>query len=307
MAKYRKIDTRIWNDEKFREASLSCQHLFLFILTHPSLTPLGAMRASAVGLMDELDWEAKGFPEAFQEAFAEGLAKAFWKHDRKARILWVPKFLKYNAPESPNVIKAWAKCLDDIPESPLKIEAIQSAKDYAEGLTEGYAKAFREAFAEALPKASLNQEQEQEQEQEQDKSFTPSDEGVVASQAADAPPAKRSAKTSKTATPSCPHQEILDLYHAELPMLPPIRIWNDQRQGLLRARWRENPKHQSLEFWRRLFVYVRERCPFLIGQVNPTGDRKAFNADLEWIIRPTNFAKIIEGRYEDKSREAAHG
>jgi len=146
MAKYRKIDPKIWNDEKFYTASLSCQHLFLFILTHPQMTPVGAMRTSPGGLEDELEWQSKGFPEAFPEAFQEGCDKGFWKYDRKAKFLWVPNFTKYNAPESPNVIKSWVGCWDDLPEGNTKNELFQSLKALLEGYGEGYQIAFREAF-----------------------------------------------------------------------------------------------------------------------------------------------------------------
>lgn len=172
MAKYRKIDPRIWNDEKFYTASLSCQHLFLFILTHPSMTPVGAMRVSPAALEAELDWASKGFPEGFPEAFAEGCGKGFWKYDSKAKFLLVPNFLKYNRPESPNVVKSWAGCWDDLPECDHKLKLYQSLKGFAEGCGEAFAKAFAEAFTKdflkAYAKTLLNQEQEQEQEQEQD-------------------------------------------------------------------------------------------------------------------------------------------
>ena len=150
-SKYRKIDPKIWNDEKFYTASLSCQHLFLFILTHPHMTPVGAMRTSPAGLADELDWSEKGFPQAFPEAFAEGCSKGFWKYDKRAKFLMVPNFLKYNRPESPNVIKSWFGCWNDLPECPLKTEVYQLLKGLAKGFGEGFAKAFTEAFPKDLP------------------------------------------------------------------------------------------------------------------------------------------------------------
>ena len=89
----------------------------------------------------------------------------------------------------------------------------------------------------------------------------------------------------------CPHQKIIELYHSQLPQLRKIKVWSDKRQKALRTRWKENPKHQSLEFWERLFSYVA-RSDFL------TGKKGEWQADLEWIINPTNFIKIIEGKYD---------
>lgn len=77
-----------------------------------------------------------------------------------------------------------------------------------------------------------------------------------------------------------------------------MRSWPEDRQAFLRTRWREDPKRQSLDWWRRFFGYVR-RCPFLMGQSNSAG-RDPFLADLEWLIRPKNFRKVVEGKYEAK-------
>jgi hypothetical protein len=106
--------------------------------------------------------------------------------------------------------------------------------------------------------------------------------------------------------PDCNHQAVIDLYHLTLPTLNRVEVWNDTRQGLLRSRWREvaqelvkdgeNATESSiLDWWRSFFGYIG-KSKFLTGRVEGSRD-KPFKADLEWIIRPTNFAKIIEKRY----------
>jgi len=100
------------------------------------------------------------------------------------------------------------------------------------------------------------------------------------------------------APPSCPHQKIIDLYREIcVPVgMPDVKVWNNQRERLLRARWREAVKHQSLDFWRQYFEHVAA-SHFLTGQAEPKNGQPPFCADLEWIVRPTNFAKIVEGKY----------
>ncbi|MBX9452042.1 MAG: hypothetical protein KL801_09405 [Mesorhizobium sp.] len=168
MSRYRKIDVRIWNDEKFRDLSDAGQLAFLFVLTHPSMTALGAMRATMAGLAAEKRWT----PEAFTEAFGEALAKGMLEHEERAACVAVPNFLRYNPPENPNVVKAWASSLDLIPEGSLKILTIQRAKAFLKGRTKAFAEALPKAFAEALPegapKRMPKQEQEPEQEPEQE-------------------------------------------------------------------------------------------------------------------------------------------
>lgn len=92
--------------------------------------------------------------------------------------------------------------------------------------------------------------------------------------------------------PDCPHQQIIDLYHEHCPTMRQVKIWNGERRKHMQARWRESPKHQSLEFWARFFQYANS-SDFLRGE---TGK---FAADLEWLIRPSNFAKVVEGKYND--------
>lgn len=156
MARYRKVDTRIWNDAKFNALSERAKLVFFYELTHPNLTMLGAMRATLPGLAAELGMPTEAFAEAFREVLAKGMAK----HDEKASFFWLPNFLRYNKPESPNVVKSWLEAFDLLPECPMKAELFQQLKDFMEGLTKGFQEAFAEAFAKAMP----NQEPEQEQE-----------------------------------------------------------------------------------------------------------------------------------------------
>ena len=163
MARYRKIDTRMWGDTKFRELSspgTSGKYLWIFLLTGPHTSNIpGLFRAGEMALAEELGLNGEAFREAFGEVSRRGLAEADWK----ARVVWVPNAIKYNRPESPNVVRSWCHAWDEIPECGLKDEAHKRLKAFMEALGEAFAKAFAEACARPSP----NQEQEQEQEQEQ--------------------------------------------------------------------------------------------------------------------------------------------
>lgn len=101
---------------------------------------------------------------------------------------------------------------------------------------------------------------------------------------------------SKAADP-CPHQEIIDLYHQSLPTGRQVRIWNDTRKAKLRARWKEDAKRQNLDWWAKFFDYIAE-SDFLTGKISTAG-RKPFEIDLEWIVTPASFVKIVEGKYHE--------
>ncbi len=112
-----------------------------------------------------------------------------------------------------------------------------------------------------------------------------------------------------TKVPPCPHQQILDMYHELLPVLPRMKVWDKARKGNLGARWRErweakafSSQAEGLDYFRRMFEYVGRECDFLMGRVTDR-DGKPFFASLDWIAMPRNFAKIIEGKYT--RREAA--
>ncbi|WP_211261954.1 hypothetical protein [Stenotrophomonas humi] len=99
------------------------------------------------------------------------------------------------------------------------------------------------------------------------------------------------------ARPACPHQRIVALYHEVLPELRQVRDWNETRRKLLQRRWAEEFGRQNLDWWRGYFEYIRG-SDFLMGKT--TGrDGRPFDCDLEWLVRPSNFAKVIEGKYEN--------
>ena len=181
MSRYRKISIRIWNDEAFRKLSRpqpNGQSLFHFCLFGPFTTIIPGVFSAGEGAMAErLGWPLKAFREAFREVFGEdpkgGRTKPLVKADWKAHLVYVPNAIKYNIPESPNVIKSWADTWDELPECQLKVEAYQHLKAFLQA----YSKAFAEAFLKACPEPSLkaswkpspNQEQEQEQEEERER------------------------------------------------------------------------------------------------------------------------------------------
>lgn len=104
--------------------------------------------------------------------------------------------------------------------------------------------------------------------------------------------------SAKADVPQCPHDEILALYHETLPSNPRIKVWDGARADALRARWREDPKRQTLDYWRRFFAKVAASA-FLTGRAEGQGGRP-FLPGLDWMVKAANFAKIIEGRYDDR-------
>lgn len=162
---YRKVDQRTWNDEKFQSLPRLGKLVFLLVLTHPNMTALGAMRATVHGLAEELGPDPGEDPEefrkGFQEAFQVVSEKGMVEYDPRAHLISLPNFLKYNRPESPNVIKSWIWGAGQLPECDAKIRVIVRAQEFVEDMSE----AFRNTFQKAFPEVSRNQQQQQQPKQ----------------------------------------------------------------------------------------------------------------------------------------------
>lgn len=111
-----------------------------------------------------------------------------------------------------------------------------------------------------------------------------------------------SEKTADDALPDCPQKEILAAYAELLPDLPQPRVWEGARMTALRHRWRwvlaeqkrkgkGYEKQDGIDFFRRLFGYVA-KSDFLCGRTD-----KWVGADLAWLVKAENFAKVLDGRY----------
>jgi hypothetical protein len=143
MSHYRKVDVRIWNDAKFNSLPILGKLGFMMLLTHPQMNSLGAMRGTVAGLAEELDVDT----EDLREGLTDAIGKSMLEHDPVAKLFALPNWLRYNPPESVNVVKSWAKVADYMPECDLKGVVIQRAV----ALTVGLSEAFRVALPFAHP------------------------------------------------------------------------------------------------------------------------------------------------------------
>jgi len=93
----------------------------------------------------------------------------------------------------------------------------------------------------------------------------------------------------------------MDRYHATLPALRSVRKLTPARQAAIRNAWRGDLLGSDIVRWQEFFEYVRDDCPFLTGEKSGK-DGRAFQADLEWLMKPANLVKVIEGKYEEGAR-----
>jgi len=114
------------------------------------------------------------------------------------------------------------------------------------------------------------------------------------------------ASMSETAFPPCPHKELLKLYQKHLPHLTQPRIWEGSRMTTMKSRWVQasrpseyspkgyNSLPEGLAWWNSFFGYIADDTSLPKGFES---NGRTWKPDLVWIINPTNFAKIIDGKY----------
>jgi hypothetical protein len=179
-------------------------------------------------MAEMIGWPLKGFQEAFSEVFGQGMAKA----DFSAPLVFLPKAIKHNPPQSPNVVISWRTVWSELPECALKLEIWQVLK----GFTDEMSEAFREAFAKACPKPIANQEQEQEQKQEKD--------SCAATSAAPRPAPSDRQQKPKDETTDPRYQQIVDVIRKCWPQAVPFAF--DAADGrALKAMLQRRPVRQG--------------------------------------------------------------
>lgn len=89
-----------------------------------------------------------------------------------------------------------------------------------------------------------------------------------------------------------PFNEIFEAYAQCLPGLPQLRIIDESRKAMIRSRWNADERFQTVDFWVRFFTHVSE-SDFLMGRT----DRPWTGCSFDWLLKPANFRKIVEGNY----------
>lgn len=303
MARYRKIDVRIWNDRKFRELDDNAKLTFLLLLTHPDTNQLGFIRSRSVSLAFDLGWQSDAMSNAIQTLCQMGMLMA----DEKAGLMFLPNFLKYNPPNGVNGAKSWAGLLDLLPECDLRDQALIRLKPLIDGLPAGTREGIPEDIIDAIQDAIRNgnsqssriQEQEQEQEYIEDTDVSSSSAFEKPSLSLNGEEPKHSKKA-----PPIPFQKIVEIYNAKLgSTLGVCRQLNAKRQSWLRARYRDvadaigsNVQSEVLDGFGHFYDKIA-RSDFLMGR------KTDFRATFDWIHQSSNYLKIYEGNYENGARQ----
>jgi hypothetical protein len=172
---YRKIDPRMWNDDKFLSLQTETKMLWVYLLTGPHVLPLPGIFVAGVGTLSD---GMRNRYETVSKGLAELSGKGMVEVDAARLVMRIPNACRYNPPDNPNVLKGWWKLWGALPECPLKyrhVPAIQACLPDAEALQKVWTTTFgtvdltvRQTVSEPFGDAFRTHEHEQQHEHEHD-------------------------------------------------------------------------------------------------------------------------------------------
>ncbi|SAL26005.1 hypothetical protein [Caballeronia telluris] len=297
MRDYSKVSPQFWIGEtgkRLRKAGAEAQVVGLYLMTSPHANMLGLYYVPMLYIAHETGLGMEGASKGLQSCIEAG----FCQYDEASEMVWVMEMASYQIASS--LVATDKRCAgvqneyNALPENPYLaafFDKFRSVFHMSKCRPEA---AGKPSLIEAPSKPLASQEQEQEQEQEKT-----SPDGEVAIGDADS--------ASGDKLPNCPQQKLIDLYAQHLPTLPFPRVWEGERQKAMRTRWRwaltatkrdgsryATDEETALAFFDRFFRFVSE-SDFLTGRSG-----KWTSCDLGWLMKAENFAKVIQGNYENK-------
>lgn len=305
MREYAKVAPTFWSGETgkaLRKRGTEGPLVALYLMSAPGSNMLGLYYQPVLFMAHETGLGVEGARKGLQDCIDVG----FCLYDEDTEMVFVIEMAKWQVADSlkatDNRCAGLQREYESVPECPFL------------GLFhDRYAAAFHltrrrspKGEIEAPPKPLPSQEQEQEQEQAQDQDFATSDEVARTRQVDERQLSLVEGGKQKPWTPpDCPHLAVLALWAEVLPALPQhdAAQWKAARSDHLRARWRETAEEKrwpdqaaGLAFFRKLFAYVG-KSQFLTGRARTAPGKRPFVVELEWLVKPLNWAKLIEGKY----------
>lgn len=106
--------------------------------------------------------------------------------------------------------------------------------------------------------------------------------------------------------PACPVVDLIESYNAICYPCVQLKVRTKTRDAHVAARWRQvfidgaaATHAEGLQFFSEFFERVKQ-SRFLTGRSPSPPGRPPFRASLDWLMNPQNFAKVIEGKYDDE-------
>lgn len=160
-AKYRKIDPRIWTDEKFRTLTTDGRFLTFWLLSSSRVNRCGIVLWSP-GLASE----ETGIPINRIDTVLDTVCNTlYWVRDTVSRMVFLTHWWRYNRPDNIKALQGALSDLHDVPSHSLKSALIDAVHDLPASMHTSYIHTI-DTVCDTVCDTVSPQEQEQEQEQE---------------------------------------------------------------------------------------------------------------------------------------------
>lgn len=132
MARYYPISPLFWSDQKVQRWDEETRLLALYLLTCEHRNLEGYYRLPYAYIQADLKWSEAEVRDRMETLLHDG----FILYDEAARVVFLPKVLKYHEPKSTNQIQGAINALQQVPDSDLFPAFLEAAATYANGLYE---------------------------------------------------------------------------------------------------------------------------------------------------------------------------
>jgi len=168
---YRKLDPRIYADEKFRRLGDFEKLLAIYVLTGAHVNRIGLFEFSIGRAWEQLTNSDVERVASVTQAFQRVVTGMGWQFDASTTVLWLPHWWRYNVPESNVTLQNSLDDLHNVPNSRLLDDFACNVDDLPEDLRDELRHACvtlasRSASRSRHTRHSVTHEHEQEQEQE---------------------------------------------------------------------------------------------------------------------------------------------
>jgi hypothetical protein len=120
------------------------------------------------------------------------------------------------------------------------------------------------------------------------------------------PTALVASKKPATALPSCPVEQVVEVYHDVLPELPRVRLMTDKRRRCIGQTWRwvltskkpdGTPRADTADgaiLWMRSFFEQARKNDFLMGRGKRGDGHEGWVCDLDFLLSEKGMKHVIE-------------
>ena len=134
MARYRRIETKIWGKKEFFSLSKNAQLIYFHLLTNPFSNGIGLYQASIEGLAHHVDMVSTSYRHGVDELINGGLMR----YDIEYQVVYLTKFFEQEKPSNPAHFTSLLNEIEEIPGTVLKSQFINDLLALSEQWGEKY-------------------------------------------------------------------------------------------------------------------------------------------------------------------------